>query len=306
MQQLLIITPCLNGAHYIDDTIMSVVAQAGDFAVHYHVQDGGSSDDTVDRLETWSRRLQRDDWPRLCRELVFSYSSGPDEGLYDAINRGFSAHVDQFSGDAMMAWINAGDRLGQGALQTVAAIRSVFPDVEWMSGSFAQINEEGSPIATSQAAAVSQKAIAAGLYDGRRLGFLQQEGVFWSHALWSAAGGRVDPALKRAGDFNLWRKLAAHSPCVGINSVMGFFRRHGGGLSGDINAYFAEIDALLTGSETTRRDNILGELMQLTKRNDREGLAKAGFIGPVILWNRDTNRWERKMALVKYQESGAA
>ena len=59
MQHFFVLTPCLNAAAYIDDTILSVAAQAGNFSLRYHVQDGGSSDDTVSRLEAWSRQLAR-------------------------------------------------------------------------------------------------------------------------------------------------------------------------------------------------------------------------------------------------------
>ena len=148
------------------------------------------------------------------------------------------------------------------------------------------------------AAAVARKAIVAGLHDGRRLGFLQQEGVFWSYALWRKAGGLLNSRLKLAGDFDLWRRFAEHAPCHALNSVTGFFRRHEGGLSSNIQQYFDEVDGLLSGDAASRRDAVLQELTQLAARNDREGLARAGFLGPVVLWNSETCAWERKTALI--------
>ena len=301
MQQFLIVTPCLNGAHYIDDTIMSVVSQSGDFSIRYHVQDGGSTDDTVERLKGWEKRLAKGSWLELCHGVEFSFSSDSDDGLYDAINKGLACYK-EIPGHHMMTWINAGDRLAPGALQTVTSIRRTFPDVEWTAGCFAHLNEEGCPFAYGYVAAVSQKAIAAGIYDGRRIAFLQQEGVFWSSALWSALGGEINPKLKLAGDFDLWRKLAIHAPCHGINSATGFFRLHSGGLSSDLDKYFAEVDNLLAGEEEISRDHIFNELRQLSVENNPENLAKAGFVGPIIMWNTDAGCWERKMALVKYRE----
>lgn len=296
MQRLLVITPCLNAAHFLDDTIMSVVTQAGDFAVHYHVQDGGSHDDTVQKLETWAKRIAGD-WPRLCTNLVFSFRSESDEGLYDAINKGFSVAPD-LPDNGMMTWINAGDRLAQGALQTVTAVRRQFADAEWLSGSFAQINDEGCPIVFGAPAAISSKAVAVGLHDGRRLGALQQEGVFWSHGLWRQAGGGVNSKLKLAGDFELWRRFARHAPCHVLQVATGFFRRHAGGLSSDVQRYCAEVDGLLTGAVANQRDTVLREFTELVTRHDHNGLANAGFLGPIVVWNWSTSRWERKIALI--------
>ena len=36
-----IVTPCLNAERFIDETIFSVVSQAGPFRIRYHIQDGG-------------------------------------------------------------------------------------------------------------------------------------------------------------------------------------------------------------------------------------------------------------------------
>ncbi|HEX7200750.1 MAG TPA: glycosyltransferase, partial [Dongiaceae bacterium] len=85
-----IVTPVFNGARFLDETILSVVSQAGPFTLSYHVQDGGSTDGTVEKLAAWKERLA-DGFPVLCGGLEFSYASAPDGGLYDAIRRGFSA-----------------------------------------------------------------------------------------------------------------------------------------------------------------------------------------------------------------------
>ncbi|MDH5512940.1 MAG: glycosyltransferase [Gammaproteobacteria bacterium] len=301
MQRLLVITPCLNAEQLLDDTIMSVVTQGGDFALHYHVQDGGSRDGTVQKLETWARRLAGD-WPRLCTNLVFSFRSDHDDGLYDAINRGFAVAHD-LPDNGMMTWINAGDRLAQGALQTVTAVRREFADAEWLSGSFAQINDEGCPIVYGAPAAISAKLASAGLHDGRRLGALQQEGVFWSHSLWRKAGGSVNTKLKLAGDFDLWRRFAQHAPCHVLHVATGFFRRHSTGLSSDVQGYCAEVAGVLTGEAANRRDTVLREYTELVNRRDPNSLANAGFMGPIVVWNWNTGRWERKIALVDVSPS---
>jgi len=100
-----IVTPVLNGEKFLDQTILSVVSQAGPFTIRYHVQDGGSKDQTLQILAAWKSCLARD-FPVFCEGIEFSFASAPDRGLYDAVNRGFAACADL---DAM-AWIGADDR----------------------------------------------------------------------------------------------------------------------------------------------------------------------------------------------------
>src|SRR5215831_18085266 len=74
-----ITTPVFNGRTFLDETILSVVTQAGPFAIRYHVQDGGSSDGTLEILERWSKRLSGD-FPIVCDHVEFSYASAADRG----------------------------------------------------------------------------------------------------------------------------------------------------------------------------------------------------------------------------------
>ncbi|WP_372521451.1 glycosyltransferase [Sulfuricaulis sp.] len=302
MRRLFVLTPCVNAERYIDGTIQSIVSQSGDFSVRYHIQDGGSTDGTVGKIEQWADRLKRGHWPLFCRELEFTYLSSRDEGLYDAINKGFSACAGDAPDESVMTWINAGDRLEQGALQAITSIGRAFPDMTWLSGNFAQINDEGSAVfCRTGGTAYSKKAINAGLYEGRLLGFIQQEGSFWSLGLWRANGGRIDPALKRAGDFDLWRRFAAHAECARVNAITGFFRQHAGGLSSDRDAYYKEIDALLGADGRMRRDNVIKELQDVMARRDIAGLLANGLSGTVVTWNMVTGRWERAIEPIKAQ-----
>ena len=124
-----ILTPVLNGEKFLDQSILSVVSQAGPFTIRYQIQDGGSKDATLKLLAAWKSRLARD-FPVFCKGIEFSFASEPDRGLYDAVNRGFAACGDS---DAM-AWINADDRFEPGAFATVEEIFRGFPDIEWVTG----------------------------------------------------------------------------------------------------------------------------------------------------------------------------
>ncbi len=124
-----IVTPCLNAARFIDETIFSVLSQAGPFRVRYHVQDGGSTDGTLEKLDRW-RRLVEAGLPSCCDEIEFTFASEKDDGLYDAVNRGFAACGE---GD-VLSWINADDRYQPAAFVAVAEVLHRFHNVRWVTG----------------------------------------------------------------------------------------------------------------------------------------------------------------------------
>ena len=178
--QFNIVTPVLNGEKFINETILSVVSQTGPFSIRYHVQDGGSADSTIKILIAWQKRLAND-FPINCAGIKFSFSSEPDRGLYDAVNRGFAAcgHSD------LMAWINADDRYEPGAFVTAAEIFDRHSDIDWVTGRPTVINEAGGMLHISPIVPFPRKAIAAGIFEGRYARpFIQQEGTFWRPGLW--------------------------------------------------------------------------------------------------------------------------
>jgi glycosyltransferase involved in cell wall biosynthesis len=107
--QLSIVTPCLNAAHYIQRCMASVADQKGVEFEHI-VQDGGSTDGTLEILKSF---------PSV------RFTSEPDTGMYDALNKGF----DKATGD-VFAHINADEQYLPGALQQVATFFSRNPDVD--------------------------------------------------------------------------------------------------------------------------------------------------------------------------------
>ncbi|HKT19949.1 MAG TPA: glycosyltransferase [Stellaceae bacterium] len=249
--RFLITTPVLNGAKYLDEAILSVVSQAGDFEIHYHVRDGGSTDGSIGMLERWQTRLARD-FPILCRGIEFTFSSQPDHGVYDAVNHGFTAGGE---GD-VMSWINVDDRFEVGAFSTAAQIFDRFRDVDWLCGHATTIDQSGAMICYPPIIPFPQTALAAGLCDGRfgpRV--VQQEGSFWRSSLWAKVGG-LDASFRLAGDFDLWRRFAAHADLVTVDAVLGFHRRWASQLTENMSGYYHEIDAHLTPAEKEKRARV--------------------------------------------------
>lgn len=75
-----IITVCYNSRSDLEKTLQSVLEQTYDH-FEYIVVDGGSSDGTCDLLVEYSEKFKNSDIP-------FAFVSEPDEGTYDAMNKG--------------------------------------------------------------------------------------------------------------------------------------------------------------------------------------------------------------------------
>lgn len=101
LPRISIVTPSCNSVHYIEETIDSVLSQ-GYSNLEYIIVDGGSSDGTVDIIRKYSKYLR-------------SWSSEPDSGQADAIQKGFR----RCTGD-IFNWLNADDSYKPGALALVA------------------------------------------------------------------------------------------------------------------------------------------------------------------------------------------
>jgi glycosyltransferase involved in cell wall biosynthesis len=278
-----IVTPCRNAARFIDETIFSVISQAGPFSIRYHVQDGGSADGTVEKLEAW-RQLLSSNFSRCCQGLDFTYASEPDGGMYDAVARGFRACGD---GD-VMAWINADDRYMPSAFAVVAHILERWQDINWVTGRISIVTEAGFQKHLS-ARLFPRKAIRAGVFDLRRFPKLAiaQDSTFWRSRLWDAVGG-INGSLKLIGDYDLWRRFAEHADLVTVDASLSSFRERAGQLSQDLAAYHAEMDRCLSEEDKATCDRIAAEYQAC--RTERERMT-AGFSARVVMFDPGAATW---------------
>ena len=87
-----VVTVTFNAAATVAEAVESVVSQRGDFTLDYHIVDGASTDDTLEKLAPFEDRIAQ-------------LTSASDSGLYDAMNRG----VARAKGD-IIGILNADDR----------------------------------------------------------------------------------------------------------------------------------------------------------------------------------------------------
>ena len=207
-----IVTPSYNQGQFIEDTIRSVLLQ-GYPNLEYIVMDGGSNDGTIDVIRKYQDRLAY-------------WDSTPDEGQYDAINKGFS----HSTGD-IMAWLNSDDKYAPSALSVVADVFASFPDVEWITTLYGlTFNEQGQAVGIANWRGFNRNLFLRGAnlpHESRyATGWIQQESSFWRRSLWERAGGRVDASLQLAADFDLWTRFYQHAQLYGIAALLGGFRKH--------------------------------------------------------------------------------
>ena len=249
-----ICTPVLNAEKTIDQTIQSVISQSGDFFLHYHIQDGGSTDKTLDKLESWKSLLYKNAEMVNCSSLTFTYDSSPDTGIYDAINKAFRSM--NITRNAIMSWINADDVLIPGAVETVATIFEQFPDENWIIPSPYTMGEQGSHIGRrGNGHPAPARSIAKGFCDGEHFSFIQQEGLFWKSDLWHRAGG-LNLELKFAGDWDLWRRYALICAPLHVRYHLGIFRKRPGQLSENVSDYMIEVNRVKQGELSRDMEHI--------------------------------------------------
>ena len=268
-----IVTPCLNAANTVDQTIESVLLQGGDFSIHYHVQDGGSTDGTVEKLMQWQCSI-----PEIlinCKKITFTWASVSDEGMYDAVIRGFDRMA--IDPDDFMTWINADDLLLPDALSSIYRISNDFSEIQWIGGP-QYVIENDTPIIEKQVPTPTS-VIREGLCDGHHWHFLQQEGMFFKKRLWFKAKHALS-GFKLAGDWSLWREFAHHAEFFQNEKPLGAFRRRKGQLSIEkFDDYISEIDHSIPANKRTELFLYLRKMKGLS-----QNFAKFNhFSGKVIL-----------------------
>lgn len=213
-----IITPSLNLLHYLRRTADSVLSQRGPFELEWRVVDAGSTDGTVPFLAELAARDER-----------VRYTSEPDRGQSDAINKGMAAAT----GD-IVAWLNADDLYADGALASVVQAFAEHPDAQWLVGRYQVIDEADRPI---RGRIVRYKQRRLGRYSYRRLlreNFIPQPAVFWRRAF-GAAMGPLDESLNWTMDYDLWLRMGKHAPPLVVDRLLALFRHHATSKSGDFN-----------------------------------------------------------------------
>ncbi len=197
--RIVIVTPSYNHARFIGATIDSVLGQNYP-NLHYHVQDGASTDGTVELLKAYGDR--------------FSWRSEPDNGQSHAINLGFAGA----DGD-IMAYLNSDDVLLPGTLATVARFFEARPDIDIVYGHRVFINGDGLEIGRAVYPPHHDKTLQYADY-------IPQETMFWRARVWQAIKP-IDESFHYAMDWDfILRAQAAGFKFARLPRFLACFRVH--------------------------------------------------------------------------------
>ena len=198
--QIAIVTPTLNYGRYLTATADSVLSQKYP-NLRYHVQDGGSQDNTPEILRSYDSKL--------------TWTSERDAGQAQAINRGFAA-----AGDAdSMSYLNSDDVLAPGTLSYVARFFEAHPDVDLVYGHRIFIDRDGYEIGR----AVLPRHDADSLYWAD---YIPQETLFWRREVWDKIGP-FDETFDYALDWDfILRAQAAGFKFARLPRFLACFRVH--------------------------------------------------------------------------------
>jgi glycosyltransferase involved in cell wall biosynthesis len=181
-----IITPSFNQVKFLEQTIQSVLGQ--DYPrIEYLIVDGGSTDGSVDVIKKYEGRLA---W----------WVSEQDKGQTDAINKGFK----RAKGD-ILAWINSDDTYNPRAVGQSVKYLIENPEVGLVYADCNFINEDGQVIGKFNAAQTDYRRLREGYVH------IPQQTMFFRAKYWKELGP-LDPSFYFAMDYDLWTRIAAHTP----------------------------------------------------------------------------------------------
>lgn len=196
-----IVTPSYNQGAFLERTLTSVISQNYP-ALEYIIQDGGSTDNTVQILETYKQALKH------CESIK-------DKGQSHALNLGFR-HA---TGD-IMAYLNSDDILMGGALHYVAKYFNDHPEVDVVYSHRVIINEFDQEVGRWILPAHDNHALTWA-------SFVPQETLFWRRSIWEKIGGQIDESFHFAMDWDLLLRFKeANAKFVRLPRFLGAFRVH--------------------------------------------------------------------------------
>lgn len=216
-----IVTPCLNAARFLEQTIVSVIEQ--DYPqIEYFVMDGGSADGTLDILHKYANALH--------------WTSAPDRGTPDAVNRGFALGKGEILG-----FLNADDLYHPGAIS--AAVRHLHqsPDAAGVYGDAWWIDENGGRIAPYPVRGFDRALL-------ERECFICQPASFFRREAFENTGG-LDPAFNLTFDYEFWLRLTRTYTLRRIDATLADSRMHH------------------ANKTLSQRDRVFRETFKVLKRN---------------------------------------
>lgn len=192
-----IITPSFNSGDFLEEAIRSVISQDYPDLEHIIV-DGGSTDGTLEILDRYDTPVR--------------WTSEPDEGQADAINKGFR----QAKGE-IIGWLNADDTYQPGAIAAAVAYLQTHPEIDLVYGNLNFIDGDNRLIYRHTAPQFSLERM---LYGDA---IIPQTSMFVRQQVIEASGG-VNPELHYVMDWEFTLRIAQAYQVARVAETWGNFR----------------------------------------------------------------------------------
>jgi glycosyltransferase involved in cell wall biosynthesis len=197
-----IITPSYNQGMFIAETMNSILSQ-GYPRLEYIVIDGGSTDDSVEKIRSQEPNLSY-------------WVSEKDNGQADAVNKGFR----RATGD-IIGWINSDDMLTEGALHSIAEYFELHPDIDIVYGDLNIVNTAGTFLFCKK---VTPYNFYAQLFSSS---LVPQPSTFWRRNVFEKVGF-LNERYQFQMDYEYFVRMGAAGLRFGtVNRPLASFRLHG-------------------------------------------------------------------------------
>lgn len=209
LPSITIVTPTLNAAATIEQTLASVRSQDYPGELEHIVVDGASTDGTVE----------------LLRHAGVRHISEPDRGLAHAMNKGLELARGDIIGE-----LNADDFYAAGALTAVGEALVARPEADWVVGRCNIVDGEGREIRRAITAYKNAllRRYSLALYLTQN--FVSAPAAFFRRDVLRELGG-FDERYRISVDYDLQLKLARRGDPIVLDRTLASFRMVEGTLS---------------------------------------------------------------------------
>jgi len=197
-----IITPSLNQASFLEETILSIIEQECP-GIEYMIIDGGSTDGSIDIIRRHSHRLAY-------------WESVKDRGQADAINKGFS-----LARGELLGWINSDDLMLPGGAKVLIEAHRRAPHAILL-GDVINIDAIGKPIELIRQKDVTLENL---IRIWRTEWAWHQPGTFFPRSLWEKVGP-MDTSLRYLFDREWLCRAIQHAEVFYLRRPVCAFRIH--------------------------------------------------------------------------------
>jgi len=197
-----IITPVLNGADYIEESLLSVLNQSYKNTEQIFI-DGGSTDGTLEILKKYKKK-----YPKRIR-----FISEPDDLAEEAWNKGW-----KMSRGDILGWLGADDIFVPDAIMTVVKFFNENKEAKFVFGDCLMIDKDGKVFAKYDTQDYDIKKLINGI------NFIPTTSTFYKREVVDKIGP-LDSSM-HVGDLDYWIRVGKVYKVYRMEKILSKFRVH--------------------------------------------------------------------------------